>query len=59
MADSKKPHRNDWVVMHNPAVPGPDAKVQRKSFEAVWGVPVDDGGPGFKLGPRPDKKAGS
>ena len=46
MAGNRKPHRNDWVVIHNPAVPGPDSKVQRKSYEAVW---KDKG---FKLGPR-------
>lgn len=58
MADTKTKDRNAWITIHNPAVPGPDSRVQRKSFDAVWGVSVDDGGPGFKEGPRP-KKAGS
>ena len=58
MADVKTKHPNDWITIHNPNVDGPDAKVQRKSFDAHWGVPVDDGGGGFKEGPRP-KKAGS
>lgn len=51
MATTKK-NPKEWITIHNPNVEGPDAKVQRKSFDAVWGVSVADGGPGFKEGPR-------
>ena len=48
----KKPHPNDWLEVHNPATPdAPTAKVQRKSYDAVWK------GNGFKLGPAPKAKA--
>ena len=57
MVETKK-HPNDWIIIHNPKVEGPDAKVQRKSFDAHWGVSVEDGGSGFKEGARP-KKAGN
>jgi hypothetical protein len=51
--ETKKPHPNDWVEIHNPALPdSPTSKVQRKSYEAVWK------GKGFKLGPQPEKAKG-